>query len=92
MTAPAASVRPLRVLVIDGKPATGMLRCNRRPDGFKSNFSAGGTVEAKVSRRTDYVIVGEGGGAKLAEAAAFAVPMIDEARLQQLLRPSAAWQ
>jgi len=55
-------------------------------------MAAGGAVEAKVSRRTDYVIVGEGGGAKLAEAAAFGVTMIHEAKLQQLLRAGAAGQ
>jgi DNA ligase (NAD+) len=71
---------------------TGALQRLTRAQATALIMAAGGTVEAKVSRRTDYVIVGEGGGAKLAEAAAFGVTMIDEARLQQLLRPSAAWQ
>ena len=71
---------------------TGALQRLTRAQATALIMAAGGTVEAKVSRRTDYVIVGEGGGAKSAEAAAFGVTMIDEARLQQLLRPGAAWQ
>lgn len=71
---------------------TGALPRLTRAQATALIMAAGGTVEAKVSRRTDYVIVGEGGGAKLAEAAAFGVAMIDETQLQQLLRPGAAWQ
>lgn len=71
---------------------TGALQRLTRAQATALIMAAGGAVEAKVSRRTDYVIVGEGGGAKLAAAAAFGVTMIDEAQLQQLLRPGAAWQ
>lgn len=38
--------RDLRVLVIDHKPVVGMQRMSRDAEGFKSNFSAGGAVEA----------------------------------------------
>lgn len=71
---------------------TGALQRLTRAQATALIMAAGGAVEAKVSRRTDYLIVGEGGGAKLAEAAAFGVTMIDEAQLQQLLRPRAAGQ
>jgi DNA ligase (NAD+) len=71
---------------------TGALQRLTRAQATALIMAAGGAVEAKVSRRTDYLIVGEGGGAKLAEAAAFGVAMIDEAQLQQLLRPRAAGQ
>jgi DNA ligase (NAD+) len=71
---------------------TGALQRLTRAQATALIMAAGGVVEAKVSRRTDYLIVGEGGGAKLAEAAAFGVAMIDEAQLQQLLRPGADGQ
>ena len=71
---------------------TGALQRLTRAQATALIMAAGGAVEAKVSRRTDYLIVGEGGSAKLPEAAAFGVTMIDEAKLQQLLRPGAAWQ
>jgi DNA ligase (NAD+) len=71
---------------------TGALQRLTRAQATALIMAAGGAVEAKVSRRTDYLIVGEGGGAKLAEAAAFGVTIIDEAQLQQLLRPRAAGQ
>lgn len=47
--------------------------------------SAGGTVASSVSRKTDYLLVGEEGGSKLNKARELGVETIDEDRLWQLL-------
>lgn len=47
--------------------------------------AAGGRVSGSVSRRTDYVVAGADAGAKLARAAALAIPVLDEAGLLELL-------
>jgi DNA ligase (NAD+) len=47
---------------------------------------AGGIVRDSVSRQTDYLVVGQGGGAKLAQAQAIGVQIIDEDGLSALLQ------
>jgi DNA ligase (NAD+) len=51
----------------------------------------GGKVTGSVSRRTDYLVVGESpGGTKYRKAQDLGVPMIDEARLMGLIGAGAA--
>jgi len=40
--------RDVRILIVDGKPISAMVRSNARKDGFKSNYSAGGQVDGFV--------------------------------------------
>jgi DNA ligase (NAD+) len=49
---------------------------------------AGGKVVSSVSKKTDYVVVGEKPGSKLARAEALGVPLLDEEGLRELLEGS----
>jgi DNA ligase (NAD+) len=49
----------------------------------------GGKVTGSVSSKTDYLLVGEApGGTKYRKAQQLGVPMIDEAKLMQMIRPT----
>jgi len=48
--------------------------------------SAGGKVTDSVSKKTDYVVVGEAAGSKLAKAQQLGVKTLDEAALERLLK------
>ncbi|HEX2178574.1 MAG TPA: NAD-dependent DNA ligase LigA [Actinomycetota bacterium] len=50
---------------------------------------AGGKVVSSVSKKTDYVVVGEKPGSKLARAEALGIPLLDEKGLAALLEGSA---
>ncbi|MCW5549576.1 MAG: NAD-dependent DNA ligase LigA [Opitutaceae bacterium] len=52
--------------------------------------AAGGLVREAVSRRTDYVVAGEGAGEKLAEARRLGVAVLDESELRALLNEDPA--
>jgi len=47
--------------------------------------NAGGKVASSVSKSTDYLLAGEGGGGKRKDAAKHSVPILDEAQFAQLL-------
>jgi DNA ligase (NAD+) len=47
--------------------------------------AAGGTVASSVSKKTDYVVVGEDPGSKLKKANEFGIEILDESRLLRLL-------
>lgn len=80
--AAAAGEKPLagKVLVL-----TGTLPHLTRAQATARIAAAGGTVAASVSRETDYVVTGEGGGGKLGVARSLGVPVIDEVELLRLL-------
>ena len=51
-------------------------------------LSYGGAFQSKVSRKTSYLVAGDGGGDKRNQALAYGVPIIDEGRLEALMQGS----
>jgi len=64
---------------------TGMLPHHTRAQAEEKILAAGGKVSGTVSRKTNYVVAGEGGGTKLDSARALGVMVIDEAEWLRLL-------
>ncbi len=64
---------------------TGTLPAMTRDQAKELLQSAGATVTASVSAKTDYLLAGDKAGSKLAKAEKLGVEVIDEARLKQLL-------
>jgi len=56
-----------------------------REEIAESIKSAGGKVTDSVSKKTDYVVVGEAAGSKLAKAQQLGIAILDEAALNRLL-------
>ena len=50
--------------------------------------ASGGNVSSSVTKKTDYVIAGEGAGSKLDDARTLDVPVLSEEQLLELLRGS----
>jgi DNA ligase (NAD+) len=63
---------------------TGSLPDLTRDQAAKLVTDAGGTVTSSVSKKTDYVVVGENPGSKLARAETLGIPVLDEAGLRDL--------
>src|SRR5438552_8952062 len=63
---------------------TGSLPNLTRDQAAKLIADAGGAVTSSVSKKTDYVVVGENPGSKLARAEALGIPILDEAGLREL--------
>jgi DNA ligase (NAD+) len=83
---PVTADADLSALPLAGKTfvITGALSLDR--DNIKELIeSKGGKVSGSVSSKTSYLLAGEGGGSKRANAEKFNVPVIDEAGLHQLL-------
>jgi DNA ligase (NAD+) len=79
---PAPSQGPLagRTLVL-----TGSMPEWSREEATQRIMAAGGRVTGSVSKKTDYVVAGEGPGSKLEKAERLGVPVLDEAALRGLL-------
>jgi DNA ligase (NAD+) len=68
---------------------TGTLPTMSRDEASKLIERYGGKVVGSVSRNTDYLVVGESpGGSKYRKAQQLETPMIDEARLLEMIRQS----
>lgn len=70
-----------KTLVITGKLPT--LKRSEAADLIKQ---AGGKVTSAVSQKTDYVVVGEDAGSKLAQAQQYGIPQLTETQLQEMLK------
>ncbi len=57
-----------------------------RPEFERLIAAAGGKATGSVTKKTDFLVAGEGGGSKREKAAKLGVPVIDEAALMQLLK------
>ncbi len=64
---------------------TGKLPALSRGDARQLIEAHGGRVTSSVSRRTSYLVAGEGAGTKAKKAAALGVPVLDEAALRALM-------
>jgi DNA ligase (NAD+) len=69
---------------------TGSLPNLTREEATARILAAGGKVTGSVSKRTDYLVAGESPGTKLEKAARLEVPVIDEAKLVDLLEGALA--
>jgi DNA ligase (NAD+) len=65
---------------------TGTLSHMTRDEAKAALQALGGKVTGSVSKKTDYVVVGENPGSKAEKAEALGVDMLDEAALQKLLK------
>jgi len=72
---------------LDGKTVvvTGTLEGFTRQDAEEAVRAAGGKVASSVSKKTDYVVVGENAGSKLAKAQELGVPILDEDGFRRVL-------
>ena len=78
---------PRNVNVSGGrKGVTGTLARHTREEAKNLIEDAGGKVSGSVSKKTDYVVAGEEAGSKLDKARELGVPVIDEARMEELLK------
>jgi len=64
---------------------TGTLKTFRRGDAINLIKERGGRVSDSVSKRTDYLLYGEGVGSKYAKAKAVNIELIDEQTFQEML-------
>ena len=64
---------------------TGTLQSMTRDEAKERVLAAGGKVTGSVSKKTDFVVVGENAGSKLEKAESLGVETIDEERFAELL-------
>jgi len=69
---------------------TGALSSMTRDEAREKLRQLGAKVSGSVSRKTDYVVVGEDPGSKADRARELGVPMLDEAAFLKLLREHGA--
>jgi len=65
---------------------TGSLPTLKRDEASALIKAAGGIVGTSVSKKTDYVVVGQDAGSKLDKAQKLGINLLDEAGLLALLR------
>jgi len=65
---------------------TGTLSTMGREEAKEAVEAAGGRAVSAVSKETDYLVVGEGGGGKAEKAVKLGIPVLDEAAFLDLLR------
>ena len=65
--------------------ATGSLEGYSRDSAKEAILSRGGKASGSVSKKTDYVVVGENAGSKADKAEQLGVPVLDEEQFTMLL-------
>jgi DNA ligase (NAD+) len=80
-----AIAHPVRPLTGKTLVLTGVLPTLSRQQAADLIATAGGRVTGSVSAKTDYVVVGEDAGSKLAKAREFGIALLDENELRSLL-------
>ena len=68
---------------------TGGLSAYTRDSVKEAIISRGGRASGSVSKKTDYVVVGENAGSKADKAEELGVPVLDEAGFRRLLEGGA---
>jgi DNA ligase (NAD+) len=87
----AAGVEPAEVRAAHGPLSgkkfvlTGGLESMTRPEAQRRIEALGGRVVASVSKETDYVVVGDDAGSKLAKAEKLGIARLDEASFRKLV-------
>jgi DNA ligase (NAD+) len=71
---------------------TGSMPKWSREQATERIMAAGGRVTGSVSKKTDFLVAGEGSGSKLQKAERLGVPVLDEAGLRTLLEREAGGQ
>jgi DNA ligase (NAD+) len=74
--------RPLAGITV---VVTGSLSTYSRDDAVQAIISRGGKSSGSVSKKTDFVVVGESPGSKYEKAVTLKVPVLDEAGFEVLL-------
>ena len=64
---------------------TGTLENFSRDSAKEAILSRGGKASGSVSKKTDYVVVGENAGSKEQKARDLGITILDEAQFEQLL-------
>jgi DNA ligase (NAD+) len=64
---------------------TGTIEGFSREEAEEAVRAAGGKAAGSVSRKTDYVVAGEGAGSKLAKAQELGIPVLDADGFRRLL-------
>jgi DNA ligase (NAD+) len=85
LTAPKRPRAPAGVLAGKTLVLTGTLPNLSREEATELIVAAGGKVTGSVSKKTDYVVVGDEAGSKLTKAESLGIPILDETQLQALL-------
>ena len=81
----AASESMLQTLAGLTVVVTGTLTGFTRDQAQEAIVARGGRAAGSVSRKTDYVVVGENAGSKAAKAEELGLPVLDEAHFARLL-------
>jgi DNA ligase (NAD+) len=83
----ATQAQPATAAPLEGKTfvITGTLPVLSRDEARELIQKHGGKVTGSVSGKTDYLLCGEKPGSKLAKAEQLGVPVIDEARLREMI-------
>lgn len=61
-----------------------------RPDVARQIEAAGGKVSGSITKNTDFLVAGTGGGSKRSKAEKLNIPIIDEAKLREMLSAATA--
>jgi DNA ligase (NAD+) len=67
---------------------TGTLPTLSRSEAKERIETCGGKVSGSVSKKTDYLVAGEEAGSKLTKATTLGIKILDEDRLQAMLKDS----